>query len=420
MSKIKFVHTADLHLDTPFKGLTHVDDQLANKLKDATFKAFENIVNTCITENVNFLLIAGDTFDSEESSLKSQFFFTKQLERLHAVDIQVYMICGNHDPLPSWSQFIKLPDNTTRFEDKSVGSVTYIKNGEELAEIYGISFGKKDIKENLSLRYNKNRKQTPFSIALLHGTSGKSDKHANYAPFTTGDLTDKGFDYWALGHIHKWEILQEAEPAIVYSGNPQGRDFGETGPRGSLMVELETGKPPNISFFDTASLILDYLTINIEGIESQEYLFNLINQNIKELSNTYNNRSLILRLNLSGRTPMHAMLKDTAKQAELIDIINEQLTDTGPFCRIDHLQAQTMPTADLGKLAEANDFTGDLLRTIKTYQKHPDIQNELIDKALDGFKPTHLGRLLNNLTEEEKKTIMEQAKWILINELVKE
>lgn len=420
MPKIKFVHTADLHLDTPFKGLTHIDDRLANKLKYATFKAFEKIINKCLTEHVNFLIIAGDTFDSEESSLKAQIFFSNQLKRLHASGIPVYMICGNHDPYPSWSSFINLPDNTTRFTDSSVSCVTYTQNGTELAQICGISFGKKEIKENLSLRYNKINTQIPFSIALLHGASGKSDKHTSYAPFKSGDLTNKGFDYWALGHIHKWEILQKTGPAIAYPGNPQGRDFGETGSRGSLIVELETGRPPNIRFFDTANVILDFLTINIEGIENQESLITIINQRIKELSDTYDNRAMILRLNLSGRTPMHTMLIDLAKQTELIDIINEQLTDKDPFCRIDRLQAQTMPMADLSKLAEANDFTGDLIRTINTYQRKADMQNEMIDKALDGFKPSQVGRYLNSLTLEEKKTIMEQAKWILINELIKE
>ena len=419
MPKIKFVHTADLHLDTPFKGLTRVDDRLADKLKDATFKAFENIVDTCLTEHVDFLIIAGDTFDSDESSLKAQVFFTGQLGRLHDADIPVYMICGNHDPLPSWSPFIKLPDNTTRFDDKSASSVTYTQNGIPLAEIYGISFGKKEIKENLSLRYNKNSSQIPFSIALLHGTSGKSDKHASYAPFTSRDLADKGFDYWALGHIHKWEILQKAGPAIAYPGNPQGRDFGETGLRGSLIVELETEKPPVIRFFDTSNLILDYLTINVEGIENQENLLSKINGKIEKISNAYN-RSMILRLILSGRTAMHTMLKDPALQAELVDIVNEQLTDADPFCRIDRLQVQTMPIADINKLANANDFTGDLLRTIETYEQHPEMQNEIIDNALAGFKPSQMGRYLNNLTKEEKMKILEQAKWILINELNKD
>ncbi len=417
MPKIKFVHTADLHLDTPFKGLTRIDDQLANKLKNATFKAFETIVDTCITEHVDFLIIAGDTFDSDESSLKAQFFFTGQLGKLHDAGIPVYMICGNHDPLPSWSSFIKLPENTTRFDDKSVGSVTYTKSGIALAEIYGISFGKKEIKENLSLRYNKTNTQIPFSIALLHGTSGKSDKHASYAPFTSGDLTHKGFDYWALGHIHKWEILQKAEPAIAYPGNPQGRDFGETGSRGSLIVELELGKPPAIRFINTADMILDYHTINIEGIENQEDLLRIINREIDKKSNAYGNRSMILRLILSGRTTLHSMLKDPAIQTELLDIANEQLTDEDPFCRIDRLQIQTMPIADLGKLSDANDFTGDLLRTIDTYQQHPEMQNEMIDNALAGFKPSQMGHHLNSLTKEEKMEILEQAKWILINEL---
>ena len=139
MTKIKFIHTADLHLDTPFKGLSNWNSELAGKLKNATFAAFRNIVDLCLREHVDFLLISGDTFDSENRSLAAQLKFVSELKRLSDNGVRVYFICGNHDPLNAWLEDLQMPENVFRFNAEEVENFTFPKNGRSIADIYGIS-----------------------------------------------------------------------------------------------------------------------------------------------------------------------------------------------------------------------------------------------------------------------------------------
>ena len=227
MTKIRFVHTADLHLDTPFKKLSNWNVELASKLKQATCDSLEKIVDLCLEEEVNFLIISGDIFDSENQSLIAQSKFFDELQRLSDKDIYTYFVCGNHDPLDSWLDVHQIPDKVFRFGGSTVESKTYSKNNTRLADIYGISYKQKVVDSNLALGFQLKDQPAPISIAVLHGTIGTSEQHENYAPFSTGDINNKGFDYWALGHIHKRNIVQIEHPTIVYPGNPQGRDFGE-------------------------------------------------------------------------------------------------------------------------------------------------------------------------------------------------
>src|SRR5574341_98982 len=203
MIKIKFIHTADLHLDTPFKGLSSWNSDLASKLKNATFKSFKRIIDLCIQEKVDFLIISGDIFDSENKSLAAQIKFVSELKRLSEKGIPTYFICGNHDPLSSWLDELQLPENVFRFNSSDVENVTYQKDNRPIADIYGISFQNRIVNINLANNYQLKSNPSPISIAILHGTIGASGPHENYAPFKVEDVVNKGFDYWALGHIHK-------------------------------------------------------------------------------------------------------------------------------------------------------------------------------------------------------------------------
>src|SRR6056297_2171810 len=209
MTKVKFVHTADLHLDTPFKGLSNWDNQLASKLKDATLKSFYNIIDLCIQEKVDFLIIAGDIFESEIKSLAAHLAFYNALKKLSDNNIATYIVCGNHDPLSSLADFKELPDNVFLFNSSKAGKETFYKDGKALADIYGISFENKIVKKNLAKTFQLEDGHSPFSIAVMHGTIGNPGPHENYAPFTKDDVINKGFDYWALGHIHKKEIIRQ-------------------------------------------------------------------------------------------------------------------------------------------------------------------------------------------------------------------
>ena len=150
MTKVKFIHTADLHLDTPFKGLANWNSDLASKLKDATFKSYKNIIDICLQERADFLVISGDIFDSEYKSLAAQIKFVNELKVLSDRGIPTYFICGNHDPLSSWLENLEMPEKVFRFNSSEVDCMTYQKNNIPAADIYGISFQYKVI-PNISI-----------------------------------------------------------------------------------------------------------------------------------------------------------------------------------------------------------------------------------------------------------------------------
>lgn len=237
MKQVKFIHAADLHLDSPFKGMEmNVAQSVWERMKQSTFESFERIVDKAIQERVDFVLLAGDLYDAETRSLRAQVFVREQMKRLSQYDIPVFIIHGNHDHLGgSWAA-IEFPENVHVFTEPYVEEKSFYKNGELLASIYGFSYLQQAVTDNMTAQYTK-MSDAPFHIGMLHGSVEGDAEHNRYAPFQIRELKEKQFDYWALGHIHKREILSE-EPYIIYPGNIQGRHRKETGEKGAYLIEL--------------------------------------------------------------------------------------------------------------------------------------------------------------------------------------
>ena len=295
MQKIRFIHTADLHLDTPFKGLSSLNSELANRLKRASLKSYDRIIQLCIENQVDFLIIAGDIFDSDQHSLTAQLTFVEGLKKLASLKIQTYFVCGNHDPFNSWLPTLTMPDEVFRFSPDEVEKFPFKKEGQILADLYGISFPRKEIKKNLASLFKRKQPQASVSIGILHGTTGNPGKHENYAPFSKNDIEGKGFDYWALGHLHKHQVIKENQPTIVYPGNPQGRDFGETGERGCYLVEIAAGSKPVLQFLTTQQIRFEEIEVDLTGLETLNPLIEKILQTIRLIPGYDENVDLILR-----------------------------------------------------------------------------------------------------------------------------
>ncbi len=419
MAKVRFIHTSDLHLDTPFKGLTKWNAELAEKLKDATFRSFKKVIDLCISEEVDFLIVSGDIFDSEQKSLAAQLSFTRELKRLSEKNIQAYFICGNHDPLSSWNDHNKLPGNTYKFNASQVEMVTHEKEGRQIADIYGISYDKKEEKRNLALQYNKSTSPSPISIAILHGSIGNVGAHQNYAPFNLDDINAKGFDYWALGHIHNFQMIKEAHPAIVYSGNPQGRDFGETGQKGCCLVEIAEGQEPEISFFSTHLSRFEELEINFSAAESIDELSGLISTKIKDLPEYSQQTNYILRIVLTGRTHLHKELSQPGSIDSLLEFLNEGQLLNEHFTWIDKIDLQTTSTINEEEIKAETSFAADILRAFDMYKNEDELE-ALLKEEGDGLAIQQAHQELSELSKEEKHQIIEDAKRLLLDKLIKE
>lgn len=228
---MKFMHLADAHLDSPFQGLSFLPSNEFKNIKQSTQKSFTKAIDTALDRNVDLVLIAGDTFDSVHPSPQSQLFFNREIKRLTDQKIQVVMILGNHDYLdpdemllPQTPYFKLLGSNeeVEEFESKTKGDFPYT--------VVGFSYQHNHIEIDKISEFPKRRDN--FTIGLMHAGAKTTTNYQNvYAPFTTAEIKDLNYDYFALGHIHLRQTLSE-DPLIVYSGNLQGRHINEQGSKG--------------------------------------------------------------------------------------------------------------------------------------------------------------------------------------------
>jgi predicted phosphodiesterase len=244
-----FVHAADLHLDTPFEGLGRVNPELGDRLRDASLDAFDDLVRLTIERRAEFLVLAGDVYDGADRGVRAQLRFLRGLKRLAFEGIRVFVIHGNHDPLDGWSAIRAWPANVTLFGAAGVEAHVVERDGYRLATVYGMSYPRRDVTENLALRFR--RSEAPgLHIGLLHCAVGAVGDHALYSPCTVDDLRRAGMDYWALGHIHDRRVLAERDPWVVYPGNLQGRSTkpSERGAKGATVVYVDNGAVDRLEF----------------------------------------------------------------------------------------------------------------------------------------------------------------------------
>lgn len=231
---MKFIHAADLHLDTPFVSINNFSNSLQEELKKSTYTAADKVFDTAIEAEVDFVILAGDTFDNTERTLSAQTYLRDQFSRLASHNIRVYMVYGNHDYYRNDFSVIGFPDNVTVFNDDISTAQLKTKDGQTVG-ITGFSYYQNHISDDMVAKY-PSRGSFDYQIGILHAGIGDQ----NYAPFTVNELLTKGYDYWALGHIHKREVLHR-NPMVVYSGDTQGRNQNELGTKGFYLVSAKNG-----------------------------------------------------------------------------------------------------------------------------------------------------------------------------------
>lgn len=269
---MKFIHAADLHLDTPFSSISNFSEQLQNKLKLSTYTAAKKVFQTAIDQQVDFVILAGDTFDNTDRSLEAQSFLRDEFEKLNKYGINVYLVYGNHDYFRNNFSVIKFPDNVTVFgEDVTTQEVKVdgLKVG-----ITGFSYYQQHVNNNVVSTYPSHG-NFDYQIGILH--AGVMD--SNYAPFKVSDLLSKGYDYWALGHIHKREVLHEF-PYIIYPGDTQGRNLNETGIKGFYLLEVQNGLT-TAKFIPSSVYVWESKTLNAKVSDTIDSLIVQINDLLK-------------------------------------------------------------------------------------------------------------------------------------------
>ena len=310
-----FIHAADIHLDSPLKGLSRYDGAPVGRLRSATREAFINLVDLAIDRQVDFVIIAGDLYDGDWKDYNTGLFFASEMARLQKHQIPVFMIKGNHDAASVITKEIKLPDNVHVFDVKKCGSIRLDEIG---VAIHGQGFSSRAVLDNLAKGY-PNSVEGYFNIGILHTSAGGREGHENYAPCSIEDMKGKGYDYWALGHIHKRELLCEREPVILFPGNIQSRHSKETGEKGCTLVEVEDGSLKEMTHVPLDVIRWEVIEADLTDKTLYDDFLAQAEQEIVRAFDSAAGRMLAIRIILNGETALHSELANN-KEAVLNDL----------------------------------------------------------------------------------------------------
>ena len=418
MKPVRFIHCADLHIDSPFKRISAIDRNLGVLLYQSTYQSFNNVVELAIRERVDCILIAGDIYDSADKSLRAQLKFRNGLSRLSNEGIPSFIVYGNHDPSDSWSASLEWPKDVFTFPHDKVECRPLLKNGEVIAQICGISFAKRNIYENLALKFTRVDGDVPC-IGLLHANVGSNPEHGAYSPGTVEDLFAGGMDYWALGHIHTHRILKASNPAIVYSGCAQSTMAGEAGAKGCCLVTLESGIDPDIQFIPTDVVRYKSDAIDISGCMNTDDVISSIKEKCEAIALEMDERHAIIHLSLTGRTDLHTGLCKGNTIDGLRDDVREHFEGRDPRIWLEKLVLITAGTYDLETLRRGGDFIADV---VSIYDELEDVESESwdeIQKTMEELFSKWQGqRYLEKLSKDELLELAREARGLTLDKLV--
>ena len=361
MRSVRFVHAADLHLDSPFRGVDASDARVRSALVASTFEALDRIVALCLSEAVDFLVIAGDVYNSRDKSTAAQFRFQSAMERLAGAGILVFIAQGNHDPADGWSAGLRLPETVRYFSTREVEALPFVRDGETVCTLYGRGYEHAAEKRDLSAGYRRAAGDA-IAIGVLHTNVGSRADFEDYAPASMDALRAAQMDYWALGHIHKPEVLSDA-PAIVYAGSPQGLNPKEDGLRGCFLVEASPGSA-SVRFVPTCSVVWSRTSVDVSecvGLDDVREALRTICAGVRAGAD---GRPAIVRIDLTGRSEVHGLLVRGTVMADLLrDLRDEQLARE-PWVWVDRVADRTSASLDIDAYRGSEDFTGDLVRLV--------------------------------------------------------
>jgi DNA repair exonuclease SbcCD nuclease subunit len=319
----KFLHAADIHLDSPFLALSKYPGAPVEKIKLATREALANLVTLAIDESVAFVVIAGDVYDGDWDDYNTGHYFNSQMAKLAGAGIGVYLISGNHDAQNKMTKALRLPENVHSFPTDAPATVR-LENVP--VSLHGQGFATQSVKHDLSLAYPLGDADR-FNIGLLHTSVDGREGHDDYAPCTVSGLCTKGYDYWALGHIHKREIVRDRNPMIVFPGNIQGRHIRESGAKGCLLVEVDdNNRIARHAFHALDTFRWEISNVDLSESEDMHDALALVGEKLAEVVANSDGRPSAVRVVLSGACPWHDELfaRQSRWMEEIRSVANSQ------------------------------------------------------------------------------------------------
>jgi DNA repair exonuclease SbcCD nuclease subunit len=300
----KLVHAADLHLDSPLVGLERYEGAPVGELRRATRGALDRLVELCLSEHAELLLLAGDLFDGSWRDYSTGLFLCERMARLREAGVRVVWLRGNHDAASRLRKHLRLPENVRELSHARPESVSF----EELnLVVHGQGFAEQAVLEDLTRRYPA-AVAGAVNVGLLHTALDGRPGHDPYAPCTLSGLVDRGYDYWALGHVHAHEVVHRA-PFVVYPGNLQGRHVKETGPKGAVVVTFDSAKVTSVEHRELDVVRWVRVTVDAAAAASLDDVGDAVQRALVEESHAASERLLAARVEIAGPSAAHALLK---------------------------------------------------------------------------------------------------------------
>ncbi|WP_437276881.1 DNA repair exonuclease [Sorangium sp. So ce375] len=356
---MKFVHAADLHIDSPLRGLDRYPGAPVEQIRGATRRALENLVNLCLAEEVDLLLLAGDIYDGDWKDYSTGLFFAAQLSRLRAAKVEVVLLYGNHDAESNITRHLELPENARRLDPRRPESIVFDRLG---VAVHGQSFATKAVTDDLAAGYPDARTGL-FNIGMLHTCLGGREGHDNYAPCSLNTLIGKRYDYWALGHVHTREVLSR-DPYIAFPGNLQGRHARETGEKGALLVAVDEGRITSVEHRPLDVVRWCACEVDLSPAASADDIVDLTREELERRLAEADGRTLAARVFLCGATKAHAALR--ADFERWTGQIRAIANDLGGALWIERVLSRTISPLQVGALEERDDAIGQLTRSLRS------------------------------------------------------
>jgi len=368
---LTFVHAADLHLDSPMRGLSRYEGAPVAAIRGSTRRAMEGLVRLCIEEKARFLVISGDVFDGDWRDYSTGLFFAAQMTALREADIRVFLIRGNHDAESVISKRLPLPGNVVEFDPGQPQSHLFEELG---VAVHGQSFPSRSVTEDLAARYPD---PVPglFNIGLLHTSLEGRPGHDPYAPTSVEVLADKRYDYWALGHVHQREVVCE-DPFVVFPGNLQGRHVRETGPKGATVVTVDGQRVVEAAHAPLDVVRWQQLRVDATDCVDGDGVIDEFGARLTDDVDAAEGRLLATRVIIEGRTDAHEQLIgdsdefEAAIRATAHDVARDEVW-------IERVRIETRATLDLDETHERDDPIGQLARALRSARSDEALRAEL-------------------------------------------
>ena len=409
---IRFIHAADPHLDSPLQGLEAHEGAPVAVLRGATRRAFENLVNLAIEESVDFVVIAGDLYDGDWKDYSTGLFFRAQMVRLQSKGTPVYLIAGNHDAASVITKKLSLPGNVHVFSTRTTESLEVAGHP---VTIHGRGFPNRAVPENLASEY-PTAVPNRFNLGLLHTSLTGRPGHDTYAPCSVAELREKGYGYWALGHIHQPEVINK-DPWIVFAGNCQGRHIKETGPRGCRLVTVSDSLHVESAEWRSLDVVRwEELNVDLSSVENETEATRLVSEAMGKAITAAEGRLVAARIILSGTTQLHGSLhrNDEHWNAQFLASAQDHGAEA---IWIERIKVSTSPVYNIAQLAERDALTKIVVSNLNETDHQPILLPTEIQEMLDILPLEVRTQVEEELKGEQRATVLSDVRAIILDAL---